>query len=77
MDSVYHVSDLLLLFTVMTTGGATIQIANPVDMPGLQTLTMTNAGTPAGTIVQSIQAQDGTQQFFVPTASGKNLAPAF
>ncbi|XP_071802845.1 cyclic AMP-responsive element-binding protein 1-like isoform X1 [Asterias amurensis] len=56
--------------TVMTTGGATIQIANPVDMPGLQTLTMTNAGTPAGTIVQSIQAQDGTQQFFVPTASG-------
>ncbi|XP_038077710.1 cAMP-responsive element modulator-like isoform X2 [Patiria miniata] len=56
--------------TVMTTGGATIQIANPAEMPSLQTLTMTNAGAPAGTIVQSIQTQDGTQQFFVPTASG-------
>ncbi|XP_033111080.1 cyclic AMP-responsive element-binding protein 1-like isoform X3 [Anneissia japonica] len=52
-------------------GVTTIQIANhPENMQGLQTLTMTNAnGTPAGTIVQSIQTQDG-QQFFVPTATG-------
>ncbi|XP_071966231.1 cyclic AMP-responsive element-binding protein 1-like isoform X2 [Antedon mediterranea] len=52
-------------------GVTTIQIANhPDNMQGLQTLTMTNAnGTPAGTIVQSIQTQDG-QQFFVPTATG-------
>ncbi|XP_072031531.1 cyclic AMP-responsive element-binding protein 1-like isoform X2 [Amphiura filiformis] len=56
---------------VVAGGGATIAIANPADVQGLHTLTMTNAGGPAaGTIVQSIQTQDGTQQFFVPTASG-------
>jgi len=36
----------------------------------LQTITMTNAGTAGGTIVQYAQAQDG-QQFFVPVGSGE------
>uniref|UniRef100_UPI00398F3FEF cAMP-responsive element modulator-like isoform X2 n=1 Tax=Pristiophorus japonicus TaxID=55135 RepID=UPI00398F3FEF len=51
--------------------GGTIQIANPGadGVQGLQTLTMTNAGTPqpGATIVQyATQSSDGTQQFFVP-----------
>ncbi|XP_069770522.1 cAMP-responsive element modulator-like isoform X3 [Narcine bancroftii] len=51
--------------------GGTIQIANPGTdgVQGLQTLTMTNAGTPqpGATIVQyATQSSDGTQQFFVP-----------
>uniref|UniRef100_V9KU57 cAMP-responsive element modulator-like protein n=1 Tax=Callorhinchus milii TaxID=7868 RepID=V9KU57_CALMI len=51
--------------------GGTIQIANPGadGVQGLQTLTMTNAGTPqpGATIVQyAAQSSDGTQQFFVP-----------
>ncbi|XP_078519441.1 cAMP-responsive element modulator isoform X2 [Lissotriton helveticus] len=51
--------------------GGTIQIANPASdgVQGLQTLTMTNSGTPqpGATIVQyAAQSADGTQQFFVP-----------
>ncbi|XP_030054824.1 cAMP-responsive element modulator isoform X1 [Microcaecilia unicolor] len=51
--------------------GGTIQIANPTSdgVQGLQTLTMTNSGTPqpGATIVQyAAQSPDGTQQFFVP-----------
>jgi hypothetical protein len=38
----------------------------------LQTITMTNAGTAGGTIVQYAQSQDG-QQFFVPGTVGSEL----
>ncbi|ODM96032.1 Cyclic AMP-dependent transcription factor ATF-1 [Orchesella cincta] len=39
-----------------------------VPAAALQTITMTNAGTAGGTIVQYAQSQDG-QQFFVPVGS--------
>ncbi|XP_005994871.1 cAMP-responsive element modulator isoform X1 [Latimeria chalumnae] len=57
-------------YIAIAQGGA-IQIANPGSdgVQGLQTLTMTNAGTPqpGATIVQyAAQSADGTQQFFVP-----------
>ncbi|XP_006822107.1 cyclic AMP-responsive element-binding protein 1-like [Saccoglossus kowalevskii] len=53
-------------------GGQTLQIVSEgLQQSGLQTLTMTNAGAAAqSTIVQYSQSQDGSQQFFVPTASG-------
>jgi hypothetical protein len=41
--------------------------ASNVPAAALQTITMTNAGTAGGTIVQYAQSQDG-QQFFVPVA---------
>jgi len=42
--------------------------ASNVPAAALQTITMTNAGTAGGTIVQYAQSQDG-QQFFVPVGS--------
>lgn len=42
--------------------------ASNVPAAALQTITMTNAGTAGGTIVQYAQSQDG-QQFFVPGKS--------
>lgn len=62
---------LICFFLVAIAQGGTIQIANPGadGVQGLQTLTMTNAGTPqpGTTIVQyATQSSDGTQQFFVP-----------
>jgi len=41
--------------------------ASNVPAAALQTITMTNAGTAGGTIVQYAQSQDG-QQFLVPVA---------
>ncbi|XP_077986760.1 cyclic AMP-responsive element-binding protein 1-like [Glandiceps talaboti] len=58
-------------------GAQTIQIAanEGIQPAGLQTLTMTNAsGATPGTIVQYSQSQDGSQQFFVPTAAGEMQA---
>ncbi|XP_066572461.1 cAMP-responsive element modulator isoform X1 [Amia ocellicauda] len=57
-------------YIAISQGGA-IQIASPGGdgIQGLQTLTMTNSGTPqpGATIVQyTAQSSDGTQQFFVP-----------
>ncbi|KAM9648786.1 cAMP-responsive element modulator isoform X11 [Harpia harpyja] len=56
---------------ITITQGGTIQISNPASdgVHGLQTLAMTNSGTPqpGATIVQYAgQSPDGTQQFFVP-----------
>lgn len=56
---------------ITITQGGTIQISNPASdgVHGLQTLQMTNSGTPqpGATIVQYAgQSPDGTQQFFVP-----------
>ncbi|NXH11306.1 CREM protein, partial [Bucco capensis] len=57
-------------YITITQGGA-IQISDPASdgVQGLQSLTMTNSGTPqpSATIVQYAgQSPDGTQQFFVP-----------
>jgi hypothetical protein len=46
-------------------GQATTAEGTGVPAAALQTITMTNAGTAGGTIVQYAQSQDG-QQFFVP-----------
>ncbi|NP_001265062.1 cAMP-responsive element modulator isoform X3 [Gallus gallus] len=67
-SSLYHSSTGQ--FIAITPGG-TIQISSPPSdgAQGLQTLTMTNSGTPqpGATIVQyTAQSSDGTQQFFVP-----------
>lgn len=54
-----------LIFTVIPAG--TIQIATQGEgVPGLHTLTMSNAATAGGAIVQYAQGQD--TQFFVPGA---------
>lgn len=53
----------IICFTVIPAG--TIQIATQGEgVPGLHTLTMSNAATPGGAIVQYAQGQD--TQFFVP-----------
>jgi len=53
----------LILFAVIPAGA--IQIASQGEtVQGLHTLTMTNATTAGGAIVQYAQGQDG--QFFVP-----------
>jgi len=52
-------ANALGLGQVTTAEGARVPAA------ALQTITMTNAGTAGGTIVQYAQSQDG-QQFFVP-----------
>lgn len=53
----------IICFTVIPAG--TIQIATQGEgVPGLHTLTMSNAATPTGAIVQYAQGQD--TQFFVP-----------
>jgi len=53
----------IICFTVIPAG--TIQIATQGEgVPGLHTLTMSNAATAGGAIVQYAQGQD--TQFFVP-----------
>lgn len=57
-----YISDIIC-FTVIPAG--TIQIATQGEgVPGLHTLTMSNAATAGGAIVQYAQGQD--TQFFVP-----------
>lgn len=57
-----YISDIIY-FTVIPAG--TIQIATQGEgVPGLHTLTMSNAATAGGAIVQYAQGQD--TQFFVP-----------
>lgn len=61
---------LIKCFTVIPAG--TIQIATQGEgVPGLHTLTMSNATTAGGTIVQYAQGQDA--QFFVPGVSRLHL----
>jgi len=61
--SQYPQSVVKVLNANLGLSGATTADGGPAT--ALQTITMTNAGTAGGTIVQYAQSQDG-QQFFVP-----------
>ena len=66
----HKIKELQLSCGVSVIPASAIQLSQGETVSGLHTLTMTNATTAGGTIVQYTQGQDG--QFFVPGEIGRH-----